>query len=100
MEQFLNEVFGDTPLSIQLAWYVIGFIGAVFGFLVREYSNLKSHPFTVKQMIIGFITAFIFIRFGKQLTELEPTAFGALLIGISFNELALKIVNSKPSKTD
>lgn len=95
MEQFLNEIFGSTPLSIQLAWYVIAFLGAIFGFLVRECSNLKSHPFTAKQMIIGFITAFIFIRFGKLLTGLEPTAFGALLIGISFNELALKIVKSK-----
>lgn len=95
MEEFLKEVFGTKSISIQLAWYFLGFIGAVFGFLVREYSKLKSYPFTFKQMIIGFITAFIFLRFSRELVGLEPTAFGALMIGISFNELALKIVKSK-----
>lgn len=95
METFLQELFGKSPIEIQLAWYILGFIGAVFGFLVRQASYLESHPLTWKQMVIGFLTAFVFIRFGKALTGLEPTPEGAFLIGVFFNEIALMIIKKK-----
>lgn len=93
MEQFSQQFFGTVNLPTYCAWFLIAFIGAITATLIRNHlTTLKSYPFNWAQLIAGFLITFIFIRFSNELLGLEPTAFGALLIGATNNELALRFV--------
>ena len=105
MEKFLQELLGTTDLPSYLAWFVLALIGALTASLIRnKVTNLKSYPVNYTQLLVGFLLTFIFIRFSNQLSGMEPTAFGALIIGATNNELALifinKILPNKEKKTN
>lgn len=97
MNQFLIEFgkqfFGEIPLPSYIAWMLLALIGAVLGILIRKvYGGLKDYPITFEQMALGFIITFCSIRFSYEILNVEPTSFGALLIGLTHNEIALMIL--------
>ena len=111
MSQFLNQLLGTTDLPTYAAWFVLATIGAFLGVVVRaklKYKNTSdtpekwSFPFLLKDnllnFIIGFFITFVFIRFSKEMLNMEPTAFGALIIGATNNELATLFVSLKARK--
>lgn len=106
MEQFLMDFsstfFGTTAFGIQAGLFLLALIGAIFGDTVRTIAKMKKEPLSWLQLRLGFITTFIFIRFGEYFDYL-PTTIGALLTGMFFNEVAILILNKykafpKPAK--
>lgn len=111
MEKFLEQLFGTTDLPTYAAWFILAFIGAFAGVLIRAQLKYKNNSETPKKwswgfllqdntlnLIIGFFITFIFIRFSKEMLNMEPTAFGALIIGATNNELATMFISLKARK--
>lgn len=110
MEKFLEQLLGTTDLPTYAAWFILAFIGAFSGVLIRAQIKYKNDSDTPKKwswsflfkdnklnLIVGFFITFIFIRFSEKL-NMEPTAFGALMIGATNNELATLFISFKPRK--
>lgn len=95
MEIFLTQFLGTINPQTYLAWFLLAFIGAVIAILVREVTPLKSYEITFIHMLRGFLITFIFIRFSSELLSLEPTSFGAFMIGFGSNELVLLLFKKK-----
>jgi H+/Cl- antiporter ClcA len=111
MQKFLEQLLGTTDLPTYAAWFILAFIGAFAGVLVRaqlKYKNSQGTPdkWSLKFLLndnllglfIGFFITFIFIRFSKEMLNMEPTAFGALIIGVTNNELATLFISFKARK--
>jgi hypothetical protein len=111
MEIFLTQFLGTTDLPTYAAWFILAFIGAFSGVLVRAKIKYKSSVETPQHwswsflwkdnllnFIVGFLITFIFIRFSKEMLNMEPTAFGALIIGATNNELATIFLSFKARK--
>lgn len=93
MENFRIELLGNVFISSYLAWFILSIIGAVTATLVRNHlTTLKSYPVNLVQILTGLLLTFIFIRFSVELTNYVPNAFGAFLVGLSGNEIALGIL--------
>ncbi len=93
MKTFLLELFGTIDLPTYLAWIVLSLLGAITATLIRNHvTTLKSFPVNPIQLFTGLLITFISIRFSNEILGLNPTAFGALVIGATNNEIALKIV--------
>lgn len=93
MENFKTELFGQVLVTSYLAWLIWSGIGSVIATLVRNHlTSLKSYPINVVQVLLGLLITFAFIRFSVELTNYVPNAFGAFLVGLGGNELALSIL--------
>lgn len=105
MEQFLEQFLGTTNVPTYLAWFVLAFIGAFTAILIRakiKYQDSEKTPDSwswtflfqdnALNLLIGFLITFIFLRFSLEMLNKAPTAFGALIIGATNNELALMFV--------
>lgn len=93
MKTFIFELFGSIDLPSYLAWIVLSIIGAITATLVRNHlTTLKSFPLNAVQLLTVILITFIFIRFSFELTKLTPNAFGAFIIGLSGNEIALAML--------
>lgn len=100
MQTFLTEFFGTTSFEILIAWYLIALIGAITGVLVRRnYGGLKTYPFNLEQMGLGFLIVFTSIRL-SSFFGYEPTIVGAYIIGLTHNEIALKILKKYLDKKE
>lgn len=100
MENFKTELLGSVLLSSYLAWLIWAVLGSVISTLLRNsIPNLKSYPINAVQILLGILITFAFIRFSLELTGLVPNAFGAFIVGLGGNELALaalkKFLNKK-----
>lgn len=100
MENFTTELLGNVLLSSYLAWLIWAVLGSVISTLLRNsIPNLKSYPINAVQILLGILITFAFIRFSLELTGLVPNAFGAFVVGLGGNELALaalkKFLNRK-----
>lgn len=105
MENFKTELLGNVLLSSYLAWIVWAMIGQVLATLIRNHiQSLKSYPVNAVQILTGLLIILAFIRFGFELTNYTPTAFGAFLIGLGGNEAALaflkKYLNRKKQEQE
>lgn len=105
MENFKTELLGNVLLSSYLAWIVWAMIGQVLATLIRNHiPSLKSYPVNAVQILTGLLVILVFIRFGFELTNYTPTAFGAFLIGLGGNEVALaflkKYLNRKKEEQE
>jgi hypothetical protein len=102
MQKFLEQLLGTTDLPTYAAWFVLAFIGAFTAILIRAKVKFKSNEETPDKwswkfliqdnlinLLVGFLITFIFLRFSNETLKMEPTAFGALIIGATNNELAL-----------
>jgi len=93
MKTFLLELFGVVDLPSYLAWLILSIIGAITATLIRNHlTTLKSFPINPVQLLTGILITFVFIRFSLELTGLTPNAFGAFLIGLGGNEIALGLL--------
>ena len=105
MQTFLEELLGTTNVPTYLAWFILAFIGAFTAILVRaqiKYKKSKSTPKewswsfllhdNVINLLVGFFITFIFLRFSNEILKVEPSAWFALLVGATNNELALQFV--------
>ncbi|MFV8336432.1 hypothetical protein ACNQF7_10155 [Flavobacterium sp. RSP29] len=102
MEKFLEQLLGTIDLPTYAAWFVLAFIGAATAILIRSKVKYKSSEETPDKwrlgfliqdnlinLLVGFLITFIFLRFSNETLKMEPTSFGALIIGATNNELAL-----------
>ena len=87
-EIFLEKFLGTTDVPTYLAWFALAFVGALTIILIKKMFNLSKKPVTITQLGVGFLITFIFLRFSFSIVGLQPTDFGALMIGASNNELA------------
>lgn len=99
------ELLGNVLLSSYFAWIVWAMIGQVLATLIRNHiPSLKSYPVNAVQILTGLLVILVFIRFGFELTNYTPTAFGAFLIGLGGNEVALaflkKYLNRKKQEQE
>jgi len=93
MKTFVLELFGTIDLPTYLAWIVLSIIGAITATLIRNHAtSLKSFPVNPIQLLTGLLITFISIRFSNEILGLSPTAFGALMIGATNNEIALGLL--------
>lgn len=93
MENFKLELLGGILLSSYLAWLIWSIIGSIIASLARNHlTTLKSYPVNVPQLLLGLLLSLVFIRFSLELTDYVPTAFGAFVIGLGGNELALSFL--------
>lgn len=104
LQNFKLELLGNVLLSSYLAWVIWSIIGQVLATLIRNHlTTLKSYPVNVVQLVTGLLLVLVFIRFGLELTNFVPTAFGAFIIGLGGNELALaflkKYLNKKKEES-
>lgn len=99
MNTFLTQFLGTTDLPTYMAWFILAFIGAVLGILLREITPLKNYKVTQRQMLLGFLITFISLRFSQDVFGLVPTSWGAVLIGLGHNEIALNIMKKKLNET-
>jgi hypothetical protein len=102
MQKFLQQLLGTIDFPTYAAWFVLAFIGAFTAILIRAKVKYKSSEETpdswswkfliqdnLINLLVGFFITFIFLRFSNETLKMEPTAFGALIIGATNNELAL-----------
>lgn len=104
LQNFKLELLGNVLLSSYLAWVIWSIIGQVLATLIRNHlTTLKSYPVNAVQLVTGLLLVLVFIRFGLELTNFVPTAFGAFIIGLGGNELALaflkKYLNKKKEES-
>lgn len=105
MQTFLEQLLGATNLPTYLAWFVLAFIGAFTAILVRAQVKYKQSKETPKEwswrflfhdniinLVVGFFITFIFLRFSNETLKVEPSAWIALLVGATNNEIALRFV--------
>lgn len=93
MKTFVLELFGTVDLPTYLAWVILSILGAITATLIRNHiPTLKSFPINSVQLLTVFLITFVFIRFSLELTGFVPNAFGAFLIGLSGNEIALGLL--------
>lgn len=93
MKTFTLELFGTIDLPTYLAWIVLSIIGAITATLIRNHvTSLKSFPVNPVQLLTGLLITFISIRFSNEILGLNPTAFGAFIIGATNNEIALGLL--------
>ena len=93
MKTFTLELFGTIDLPTYLAWIVLSIIGAITATLIRNHvTSLKSFPVNSVQLLTGLLITFISIRFSNEILGLNPTAFGAFMIGATNNEIALGLL--------
>ncbi|MCG9792472.1 hypothetical protein [Flavobacterium algicola] len=101
MEKFTIQFFGTIDLPTYVAWMLLALMGALLGILIRRvYGGLKTYPVTLEQMILGFMITFISIRFSDEILGIQPTSFGALVIGLTHNEIALLILKKYLDKKE
>lgn len=105
LQNFKMELLGSVLLSSYLAWIIWSIIGQVLATLIRNHlTSWKSYPINAVQLVTGLLLVLVFIRFGLELTNFVPTAFGAFIIGLGGNELALaflkKYLNKKKEQVD
>ena len=87
MQQFLEQLFGTTDLPTYVAWFILAFMGAFAGVLIRAQLKYKKNSDTPEKwswgflfkdnslgLVIGFFITFIFIRFSSEMLNMEPTA--------------------------
>lgn len=99
MENFKLELLGGVLLSSYLAWLIWSIIGQVLATLIRNHlTSWKSYPINAVQLVTGLLLVLVFIRFGLELTNFVPTAFGAFVIGLGGNELALAFLKKYLNK--
>lgn len=99
MENFKLELLGGVLLSSYLAWLIWSIIGQVLATLIRNHlTSWKSYPINAVQLVTGLLLVLVFIRFGLELTNFVPTAFGAFIIGLGGNELALAFLKKYLNK--
>lgn len=102
MNTFLEQLLGTTDVPTYCAWFLLAFIGAATAILIRakvKYKLSEETPSSWRwgfllqdnliNLLVGFLITFIFLRFSNETLKMEPTAFGALIIGATNNELAL-----------
>lgn len=102
MNKFLEQMLGTNDVPTYLAWFVFAFIGAFTAILIRakaKYKNSSNTPvkwswsFLFKDnainLLLGFLVTFIFLRFSQETLKVEPSAWIALLVGATNNELSL-----------
>lgn len=105
MNKFLEQMLGTTDVPTYLAWFVLAFIGAFTAILIRAKAKYKKSSDTpVKwswsflfhdnaiNLLLGFLITFIFLRFSQETLKVEPSAWIALLVGATNNELSLLFV--------
>lgn len=105
MEIFLNEFFGVVDYHIYYAWFLWALIGAVGVILVRAFLKYEKSPETpnkwswkflfidnIPNLLIGFFVTFISLRFCEDLLHMEPSSFTAFMIGVTNNEVTLKLL--------
>lgn len=105
LQNFKLEMFGNILISAYLAWFAWSTIGSVIATLVRNHlTTLKSYPINAVQMLLSLLVTFAFIRFSVELTNYVPNAFGAFIVGLGGNELALamlkKYLNRKKAENE
>lgn len=105
MQKFLEELLGTTDLPTYLAWFLLAFIGAFSAIMARaqiKYEKSKETPRewswsfllhdNIINLVLGFFITFIFLRFSNEILKIEPSAWLAVLVGATNNELALQFV--------
>lgn len=105
MEIFLEQLLGTNDVPTYLAWFLLAFMGAIAAILIRakvKYKDSKETPdgwswrFLLQDnlinLVIGFLVTFFFLRFSNETLKIEPTAWLAVLIGATNNELALLFI--------
>ena len=99
MENFKIELLGNVLPSSYLAWIIWSLIGQILATLIRNHlPTLKSYPVNAVQVLTGLLIVLVFIRFGFELTDYIPTAFGAFGIGLGGNEVALAFLKKYLNK--
>ena len=99
MDNFKLELLGDIRLTTYFAWKILSFVGAFTATIIRNHlTTLKSYPFSVIRSLTVFLLTFIVVRFSYELTGLVPSAFGAFIVGLSGNEIALNFLNKISAK--
>lgn len=93
MNEFLLELFGTTNLAKYSAWIILSFIGGLTALLIRNHlTTWKSYSIDYVQILTNLLITFIFIRFGQEVFHVEPAAGSTFLLGLSGNEIALRIL--------
>jgi hypothetical protein len=105
METFLLQLFGTIDLPTYLAWFVLAFIGALAAIIIRSKTKYKQSAETPNDwswlfmfrdnainLVLGFLVTFIFLRFSNETLHLQPSAWLALLVGATNNELSLLFI--------
>lgn len=101
MEKFLSVFFGTTDLPTYSAMILLSLLGAIAATLIRNnVTSLKSFPVNLIQLFTGLLVTFISIRFSNEILGLDPTAFGALVIGATNNEVALILLKKVLAKKE
>ncbi|MBQ0907486.1 hypothetical protein KBJ98_02090 [Flavobacterium sp. F-328] len=105
MNKFLEQILGTNDVPTYLAWFLLAFIGAFTAILIRAKAKYKTSDDTPRKwswgfllqdnainLLLGFFITFIFLRFSQETLKLEPSAWVALLVGATNNELSLLFV--------
>ena len=104
----INQVTADLLGSYSAAFYITYSIFVLFGILIslrlQAFGRDKSSPNTPYRFSFSFLVqdnllrivsslaiVFVAIRFGSELFKVEPTYLGALLMGISFDQILIQL---------
>lgn len=107
--KFLNdlsiEIFGQFTLVFYISYFFYVFFGVIFSAAIVAYktrdkkSERTPEKFSIifllkdnaLRIFISLMLVFIFVRFGQELTDTQPTHIGALAIGFCFDLIINKI---------
>lgn len=106
IQEILNSLLGNKTVTQYISSFLFILIGVLISIRLGAFKRDKESPntpfkfsnkFLAQDNIIRAIgsicIAFVFVRFGEEITGKKITEFQALLLGITFDQLIVEIQN-------
>lgn len=100
IQDILKELFGDITIAKYIAYFIFILLGVLASVRLSAFTRDKESPNTPVRFSYKFITvdniyrvvssmavAFIVIRFSNQISGKEINDFGAVCIGLAFDQV-------------
>lgn len=110
LNEVINRILGTVSVIDYLVLSVFILIGITLSIRIDTYKRDKTSDATpyhfdiaffildnIKRLIKSFVTIFLVIRFGEDITGKALTEWGAVLLGLGFDQIGV-ILNEKLDK--
>lgn len=104
LQEIAAGVFGDYKLSFYITYFIFVLIGVIISLRIGAMSRDKNSPHTpftfswkflfqdnLLRMVSSMAVVFVAIRLGQDLLGITPTYAGAVILGISFDQILIQL---------
>jgi len=104
INQVIAELLGSFTAAFYITYFIFVLVGVLISLRLQAFTRDKSSkntPFkfsftfllqdNLLRIVSSMAIVFVAIRFGSELFQKEPTYLGALLMGISFDQILIQL---------